>query len=845
MNIKAIGGMLLTFATAAFLVSQSAPVEQVGPLSNGRFLLNSRAVLEPAGMQIPIDTLPMNSLLSRDKKHLLVLHGGYKPPSIHVFNAETLVLESKVTLPDAWLGMVFAPPSGIQVVTGNIGAIPQYLYVSGGSKAAVYEYKFQPDQAKLELTRTFPLVAEKDRKATDFVGDVASDGRLLYAAMLFRDEVAVINPQSGMVIEHWKTGRRPYRILFHPDGKSYFVSSWANSAVYQHDANSGQNIGMIATGPHPTDMVWRDRQKTLEEGDKDESSARIFVTSGNTNNVNVIGMSGERSMSNVETINVGLYPVMPAGMTPNALSLSPDNNKLFVACADANAVAMVDVSTPKSRVEGFIPSAWYPTAVRVLPDNRLLIFNGRGTRSYPNPKGPNPSRKAAPLHEGIRTDEYVGVLQTGTMQVVEPFDDEKLDAWTKTVRRNSPYNPEQYQIAHRNPATVIPQNPEQGGGPIEYVIYIIKENRTYDQVLGDLGIGNGDASLTLFDEKIAPNHHKLAREFVLLDNFYVNADVSADGHNWSMAGIAPDYVQRMWPNSYAGRRKTYDYEGGEPAARPAGGYIWTSVLAKKLSMRNFGYFTNNVKEAPESGKQVASVRDPQLTAVTNFEYRGFDLEYLDVNRAKVFLADLKKMETENTMPRFMMVRLGNDHTSGTAPGKYAPLSQMADNDYALGQIVEGVSRSKFWAKTAIFVLEDDAQNGPDHVDSHRSPAYVISPYVKRGAVDHTMYNTTSMLRTMELILGLSPLTMHDAGARPMANAFQTTADLKPYAVEKPRIAIDARNPENAPKAAESRRMNFSEADAIDDDELNEILWAAIRGTTPPAPVRSYFSSFSK
>ncbi len=831
MTKQALAVMLLTFGIAAMLISQPVPLEQVGPLSGGRFLLPGRNVLSPAGKQIALDTLPMNSLLSADGKHLLILHGGYKPPSIHVMNAQTLQLESKINLPDAWLGMAFAPG-------GNL------LYVSGGSRSVIYEYRFLTNEGKLELSRTFPVVSEKDRKPTDFVGDLAlsPDGRLIYIAMLYRDEVAVINPQSGMVIEHWRTGKRPYKILFHPDGKSYFVSAWAGSAVYQHETDTGRSIGMIQTGPHPTDMVWRDKQATAEADDDDQYKARIFVTAGNTNNVNVLGITGERTVSNIETINVGLYPVMPAGMTPSAVALSPDKNKLFVVCSDANAVAMVDVSTKKSRVEGFIPTGWYPVAARVLPDNRLLVFNGRGTRSFPNPKGPDPSKKAAPSHEGIRNDQYVGVLQTGSMSVIDPFEGDQLDQWSKTVRLNSPYNPEQHQVAHRNPATPIPQNASEGGaGPLEHVIYIIKENRTYDQVLGDLGIGNGDPNLTLFTEKISPNHHKLAREFILLDNFYVNADVSADGHNWSTAGIAPDYVQKMWPNSYAGRRKTYDYEGGEPAATPPGGYIWSSVRSKRLTMRNYGYFVNNIKDAPADGKQVASVRDPQLTSSTNFDYRGFDLDYLDVNRAKTFIADLQQMENTNTVPKFILLRLGNDHTSGTTPGKYTPQSLMADNDYALGQIVEAVSKSKIWPTTAIFVLEDDAQNGPDHVDSHRSPAYVISPYVKRGTIDHTMYNTVSMLRTMELILGLNPLTMHDAGARPMASTFQMTPNLKQYTAEKPRIPIDARNPENAPKAAESRRMNFADADDVDDDELNEILWVAIRGTEPPVPVRSYFS----
>jgi hypothetical protein len=369
----------------------------------------------------------------------------------------------------------------------------------------------------------------------------------------------------------------------------------------------------------------------------------------------------------------------------------------------------------------------------------------------------------------------------------------------------------------------------------------VKENRTYDQVFGALKPGNGDPNLTLFGEDVTPNHHKLAREFVLLDNFYVNSDVSADGHNWSTAAIAPDYVQKMWPNSYGGRRRLYDYEGTEPTALPPSGYLWTHAAAAGVTMRNYGYFVNNQTPPRGDGVQVASVRDAILSRVTNFRYRGFDLDYLDIDRAKVFLEDLAEFEKTGQMPRLLLVRLGNDHTSGTTPGKYAPRAAVADNDYALGMIVEGVSKSRFWPATAIFVLEDDAQNGPDHVDSHRSPAFVISPYARRRVVDSTMYNTTSMLRTMELILGLWPMTHFDAGARPMAPAFQAKADPTPYTAEKPRVSLDERNPALSATSARSQALDFSREDAIDDDELNDILWRALRSDPPPPPVRSYFS----
>jgi hypothetical protein len=297
----------------------------------------------------------------------------------------------------------------------------------------------------------------------------------------------------------------------------------------------------------------------------------------------------------------------------------------------------------------------------------------------------------------------------------------------------------------------------------------------------------------------------------------------------------------MWPNSYAARRKKYDYEGGEPAALPPAGYIWTNAAAKGITMRNYGYWAGNVTEHVEGGPQIASVRDPILARITNMNYRAFDLEYLDVDRIKVFLADLAQFESSGNMPQLIFLRLGNDHTNGTAPGRLAALSLVADNDHALGMLVEAMSRSKFWSSTAIFVLEDDAQNGPDHVDSHRSPAFIISPYTHRGIVDSNMYNTTSMLRTMELVLGMRPMTHFDAAARPMFAAFSNTADTKPYTAEQPRVSTTDRNPPANPTAAQSMHMDFSEADRIDDDELNDVLWRAVRKTDPPAPVRSYFS----
>lgn len=798
---------------AALLLSQPEPREQPGPLPSGGFLLNSGWRLQPAGKQLPLDTFPMSSALSPDGRYLLVLHGGYQPPSIAVIETASAAVLGRVPLEDAWLGLAFSP-SGDRV------------YAGGGSKAAIFEFTFR--DGKLQPARTFPLSAPGRRTPQDFTGDVAfsPDGRLLYAADMFHDSIVVVNPQSGTVIQRIKTGRRPYRILFHPDGKSFFVTHWTDGSLGHYDTASGTQLAAVRLGPHPTDMVWRaGASESAVEGEA-TWTARLFVAAANTNNVYAVAVGASKELSVIESINVSMTPRQPLGMTPSALALSPDARRLYVACSDANAVAVADVSGERTHLEGFIPTGWYPTAVRSLKSGGLVVLNGKGGRSFPNPHGPNPTTS------GEASPQFVGRIETGTASWIDPYSDEQLAAWTKTVFANSPYTDAKLDEANPLPAT-------------EHVIYIVKENRSYDQVLGDMKEANGDASLVLFGENVTPNQHKLAREFALLDNFYVNADISADGHHWSTAAISNDYVEKFWRSNAARRRPVYDFEGQEPTAAPPAGYLWTNAALAGLSLRNFGYFVENKPDAPAGSEQVAAVRDPVLARVTNRFFRGYDLDFPDVERAKVFLAELADYEKGGasgnaTMPRLMVMRLGNDHTSGTRPGAIAPLSAVADNDAALGQIVEGVSHSRFWRSTAIFVVEDDAQNGPDHVDSHRSLAFVISPFVKRHIVDGTMYNTASVLRTMELLLGLRPMTHFDAAARIMRAPFQSTLDAAPYTAEKPRIRLDERNTAVSPGARASARMDFRDADRNDDDELTGILWRAIRKQPPPPPTSSYF-----
>jgi DNA-binding beta-propeller fold protein YncE len=807
----------IAIAIAGVSSSQPAPREQVGMLPDGGFLLNSGWRVKPAGTQVPLSTLPMAAVLSPDGRFLIALNGGYQPPSLSVLQTKDGQEVGRTPVPDGWLGLALAPNG-------------RTLWVGGGSKASIFEFSFD-ENGKLQPARTFEIVKAAERKPHDFIGDVAisPDGHLLYACDLYNDSIVVVNPQSGMVIERYKTGRRPYRIMFAPDGKNFFVTSWADGSIVRHQATNGAQLQVVRLGAHATDMIWRDRTSAAETGDEASWKARIFVAAANTNSVYAVAVADNGDLRLAETINVSTSPMHPLGMTPSALALSPDKSRLYVVCSDANAAGVVDVTDQRSRVLGFIPTGWYPTAVKALADGRVVILNGKGARSYPNPQGPNPTKRVARSHEGERTDQYVAVIQAGSASFIPPVTEDALSDYTAEVQHNSPYNDE-----------LLDRGPEGIPAAIQHVLYIVKENRTYDQVLGDIGKGASDPSLCLFDEKAGPNHHKLAREFVLFDNFYVNSDVSADGHNWSTSAIANDYVEKLWPSNYGGRQRAYGFEGGEPAAYPPAGYLWTNAAARGISMRNYGYWVENKKEAGPDGVQVEKVLDSVLAGVTNMKYRTFDLDYPDVQRARVFLDDLAGFEKSGAMPALMLMRLPNDHTSGTAPGKIAPLSSFADNDYALGMIVEGLSRSRFWPSTAIFVIEDDSQNGPDHIDSHRSPAFLISPYTHTGKIDSTMYNTTSVLRTMELILHLRPMTHFDAGARPMTNAFSQQAVLTPYEVEKPRILLDARNPENSTTAARSARLDLDEADLNDDDDFNDILWLAIKGTDPPPPVRSLF-----
>lgn len=778
----------LRLAAAAALVlltqvaiPQNAPKEQVGPLPAGGFLLNSGWTIRPAGVQTPLDTFPMSTAVSNNGKYLLVMNAGYNPPSISVIDIAARKEIGRTPLPDCWLGLTVAPKGDL-------------VWVGGGSRAAIYELSLNPETGALTRRRDFAAVPDLGKKGLAFIGDVAvsPDAHLLYAADLYSDSIAVINLQSGQLIDQWKCGRRPYRILVAPGGRQLVVSSWADAAIYQYDANSGAEVGKTRIGSHPTDMVWLAKPAPRDQ-DAESSPGyigRIFIAASNTNSVYSVGVTRDGKLTMLEAINIATSPMHPLGMTPSALAVNDAGTQLYVACSDANAVARADISTARAHLEGFIPTGWYPTAVRLLEGGDLAILNGKGLGSRPSPDGPR-------IEGGADATGYIPRMQTGTAAFVTVPDDAQLNKYTRTVLENSPYQDDLLYGPVTDEQVLRFSRAEDRPSPIQHVIYIIKENGTYDQVLGDLEKGNGDKSLVLFGEQVTPNLHRLAREFITYDNFYENSDVGAEGHNWLAAAIAPDYTVKTWPNEYAGRRRNYDFEGGETANSPPAGYLWDNALQAGVTVRDYGEWTTNLKSAA-GPRQIDKVQDAALAPFVDMNFRGFDPDYSDADRAREFIREWTAFDAQGQAPQLIILRMGSDYKQGTRPGHRTPTAEAADNDYALGLVTEAVSHSKLWSSTALFVVEAAAQNGPDHVDSHRAPAWVISPYTHRGMVDSTMYSQMGLLRTMEMILGLRPMTHFDAAARTMFATFSPTADTRAYDAIASKVSVTEQNPANAP-----------------------------------------------
>jgi DNA-binding beta-propeller fold protein YncE len=803
--------VILWLALSSLGLAQEKPERVLpGMRPDGKVQLPTQWSLKPIGKQIALGDFPVNIAVHPGGDYAAILHAGFGEHEVVVVDLKKDKVVSRVVIPQAFYGLLW-------------DAAGKRLFASGGEHEVVHRFDFKDGYLSEHVE--IALVAPKEEFVPAGMA-LSPDGKVLYVAGAWGDRIAALlhdDPPGKPGFLELQADDYPYGLLASSDGQRLYVSLWGRGAVVVLDVKSGEVLDTWTTPAHPTEMLFGPEERTL------------FVACANSTSVAVIDLKEKKVR---EIITSSLYPNAPVGSTPNSIALSSDGRALIVANADNNNLAVFDVSVPgKAKSLGYIPVGWYPTSVRFHgKENRILVANGKGLGSKSNVQGPKPGSDLPPT---LR--EYIGGLFKGALSIIPPPSPADMAQHTKTAYECSPLLAEQApRNAQREKNNPIPAKVGDAS-PIKYCIYIVKENRTYDQVFGDVPEGNGDKNLCIFPENTTPNHHALAREFVLLDNFYVESEVSADGHEWSMAAYATDFTEKTWPLTYRGGlgKLKYPSEGQVGnVASSSGGYIWDRCEEAKVSFRSYGEFINNAKKAGEK----ATPRLKTLEGRFDPEYHGYDLEYPDVKRAARFISELQRFEEEGEMPQLQIVRLPNDHTVGSVVGKPTPTAMVADNDLALGQMIEAISQSKFWKETAIFVVEDDAQNGSDHVDAHRTVALVVSPYTKRKHVDSHMYSTASILRTMELILGLKPMSQFDAAALPMYDSFQPKADLAPYKHRPANVSLTARNGRSAWGAELSAKMDFSKEDAADDLLLNEVVWRSVRGpkSVMPPPVRASF-----
>jgi YVTN family beta-propeller protein len=767
--------------------------------------------LDPVGTLADIAPLPLAMLRAPEGDRVVMLTSGWQRQGLTVASLDGRVLQT-VDQPAAFVGLAFSPDG-------------RTLYASGGNQDVVYRYAWANGAATLR--DSLVLAARQPRSpGTRYPAGlgVSPDGRRLYVAENLADSLAVVDVASGRVAARFATEAYPYGVAVRADGTVY-VSAWGGStvSVFTQRAAGVVPAGRITVGRHPSALLLS------------RDGRRLFAASGSTDRIAVVNTATRRVIAQLSDAP----PAGPAeGSTPNALALSADGTRLFVAEGDANTVGVFDLSPRTSgvavargtdRLAGRVPAGWYPSAVLAVGDV-LLVGNGKGRGTRANPDGPQPA--ATTMHTGSGGGNTTLRQITGTLQVVPlaATRGAELAALTARVMRANGWDRPQTRTAPYPPFT--------------HVVYVIKENRTYDQVLGDLPEADGDTSLLFFGPRSAPNHKALARRFGIYDRFFVNAEVSPDGHNWSTAAYTTDYLQKTVPSSYSGRGRSYDYEGtnrgsweqpnvpDDDVNEPASGYLWDLARRRGITFRNYGEFVVPIRQ----GGQIVGYRGtkPFLVPNTSRDFPGFGQEITDQHRADVWIAELGEHVRRGVMPALEIVRLPNDHTSGARAEMPTPRAAFADNDLALGRMVEALSRSPFWRSTLMIVLEDDAQNGPDHVDSHRSPLLVISAWNRPGVV-HRFANTTDVIRTMEEILGLASLSHFDGFGRPLRDVWAAEPDLAPYTALVPEQRLDELNPANTALARASTGLDLHMEDVADETLFNRILWEAIRGPGVPYP----------
>ena len=781
--------------------------QEINSIEKNRVKLPNGWSLTPIGKSLPLGDLPLNIVISKSHQLAAVTNNGQSIQTIQLLDAKNDLELDKVVIGKSWGGLAFS-------------ADEKSLYVSGGDNNFILRYAII--QNKLIATDTIKLGnawgKQKNATAISPTGIAIDDKRgILYVVTKQDNSLYIIDLNSKSIQQKIALGSEGYTCLLSNDGAKLYISLWGLDKVMIFNTEKKLFADSIEVGDNPNDMCLSHNGRYL------------FVANGNDNTVSVVDLKHAKLL---ETLNTAVYPTKLSGTTSNSVALTNDDKTLYVANADNNCLAVFDVSKPGySQSLGFVPTGWYPSVVRVI-DKKLYVANGKGFSSFPNPKGPNPIgyKQSVLLHGGDTSQpqevQYIGGLMKGTLSIIPLPTEKELPIFSQAVYHNTPYHTDQELNASGEAGNPIP-NKVGGSSPIKYVFYVVQENRTYDQVLSDMPNGNGDTSLLLFGKKITPNHHALAENFVLLDNFYVDGEVSADGHNWCMGAYATDYNEKNWPTSYGGRGKGAIGKTGLNKL-----YIWDQANKSNISFRTYGEFIN--------ADNTPSI--PVLKGHFTPAYPTGDLKDPDTMRYRIWEKDFDSLLAKNALPQLMTFRMLSDHTEGTAAGRPTPFAHVADNDLAVGKMVEHISKSSIWENTVIFIAEDDAQNGPDHVDAHRTTAYLAGGYVKRNFVDHTMYSSSSMVRTIELILGLPPMSQYDAAAEPMWRCFSKTPDNTSFNCYPSNINLKELNPGGTKLAAMAKGLNFSEIDRVPDDLMNAMLWKSIKGENHkmPVPVRAAF-----
>jgi YVTN family beta-propeller protein len=775
--------------------------------------------ITPLGKPVITGDMVLNVSLAPDGRAAIAMNSGFNPHSLVVIDPNTQQAVQNIPLKSTWLGLAWSRDG-------------KQLYVSGGNangakptKAPVYVFGYNAGRLTKEPVAT--LVDDETDLTKVFWSGLAQHPQkpLLFAANRGTGptpgSVVAFDTTSQKVIARIPVEINPYDLVLTDNGRHLYVSNWASSSVSVVDTETMKTIGGITVGSNPNDMELA-------------ADGRLFVACSNDNSVYVVDT---RTRQVTERISTTLTPHAPEGSTPDALALDARNHLLFVANGDNNDVAVINVAEPgHSEVLGFLPAPWYPSALAFdAARQQLYIGSSKGVGSYADIRGPH-----SPLPPGAEANGSVKSLQKGSVNIVDLSDlKAKLPAYTKQVFANTPYRDELLAEARVNTSKSIVPRDTGAGSSIKHVIYIIKENRTYDQVFGDMPRGNGDPRLTIFGRQITPNHHALADQFVLLDNLFADGEVSVDGHSWSNSAYATDFNEKLWPVTYGKISKA------EPSAAyvPAAGHLWDLCQRKGLTYRSYGEYAARVS----TGDQMDAA--PGVAGLYGHVAPHYRLPHMrDTDNAAEFIKEFDQFENNydspdahKRLPNFIVMSLPEDHTAGATPGRNTPRAMVANNDLALGMIVERVSHSKYWPQTAIFVIEDDAQDGADHVDARRTVGLVISPFVRRETVDNTLYTTSSMVRTIELLLGLPPMSQYDAAAMPLYTTLGEKVDLRPYNKVSPSIDVNEKNTATAWGARESLAMDFSDVDRAPMHQLNEIIWRSVRGAASPmpAPVHRY------